>query len=127
MTRIGTVTTSYAKKLFKNYFISAYDDFYYVQGLRIGAFDYIEKPISYNLLFRNFKESVRQMLLNKANDYRRTYPGIALHSYRIFFRFNPQYARRRGISSCTKSYYLDLNLDYRRYVCTVTRIENATD
>ena len=46
------------KTFLKIIFISAYDDFHYVQeALRVGAFDYIEKPISYNLLLKILKKA----------------------------------------------------------------------
>ena len=44
------------KNFLKIIFISAYDDFYYVQALRIGAFDLYRKTHFVELLFRNFKE-----------------------------------------------------------------------
>lgn len=115
------------KTFLKIIFISAYDDFHYVQeALRVGAFDYIEKPISYNLLLKILKKASdvieqEQMIIEELT---RNRPALIQNFFSDLIHSTPEDAAYLLAQNLT---YLDLNLDYECYVCTITRIENATE
>ena len=99
------------KTFLKIIFISAYDDFHYVQeALRVGAFDYIEKPISYNLLLKILKKASdvieqEQMIIEELT---RNRPALIQNFFSDLIHSTPEDAAYLLAQNLT---YLDLNLD----------------
>lgn len=107
--------------------ISAYSDFQYAQeALRLGAFDYIEKPIDYDYL-KEIVENAAKQLDQEARyleSIRRSRPAMVENFFYNLIHSSPDDARHH-----LKDYipYLELPLNSRYYASLVVDIENTDE
>ncbi|MBS6644735.1 MAG: response regulator [Clostridiaceae bacterium] len=105
--------------------VSAYSDFQYVQeALRIGAFDYIEKPIDYDYLTKIIERAVQ--CIEKDDFYLKTIQKSRPALVENFF-YNLTHSFPKDAQAYLKDYipYLEINLDSRFYVSLIVHIENS--
>lgn len=107
--------------------ISAYDDFQYAkEAIRIGAFDYVEKPLDYHYLSSVVAKAISQIeqeekLLAELNSNR-----IALEQ-KFFYdllNYNPDEAKYQLLPDAQ---YLNICMTHSRYLCAIVQIQNATE
>lgn len=107
--------------------ISAYDDFNYAkEAIRIGAFDYVEKPLDYSYLSSVIAKAVHKIdqeekLLAELNENR-----LALEQ-KFFYdliNYNPEEAQYYLLSNAD---YLKICISYHQYLCAIVKIHAAID
>jgi two-component system response regulator YesN len=107
--------------------ISAYDDFNYAkEAIRVGAFDYVEKPLDYSYLSNVIAKAVdkinqEEQLLAELNDYR-----LALEQ-KFFYdliNYNPEEAKYYLLSNAE---YLKICISYHQYLCAIVKIHAAIE
>lgn len=115
------------KPCIKIILISAYDDFSYAkQAIRIGAFDYVEKPLDYSYLSGVIAKAVSQIeqeekLLAELENNR-----IALEQ-KFFYdllNYNPDEAKYHLLSDAE---YLGIDMSHSRYLCAIVQIQTAME
>lgn len=112
------------KPLIKVIFISGYDNFMYAkEAVRLGAFDYVEKPIDYdyltNVIIRAVDsirrdESARALL-------ERSVPAMRANFFHDLLRCNSEESRYFLLDSVA---YLSIPASLSSYVCIVVKIAN---
>jgi two-component system response regulator YesN len=107
--------------------ISAYDDFNYAkEAIRIGAFDYVEKPLDYSYLANVIKRALNKIeqeekLLAELNDNR---SSLKQKFFYDLINYNPEEAQ---YYLSTNAEYLKICKTYCRYLCGIVKIGNAID
>ena len=105
--------------------ISAYDNFEYAkQAIRIGAFDYVEKPIDYQYLGKIIKSAVAQIERERYNLelLKKSRPIMIDNFYKDLIHTGAdesQFALRDYRS------YLNIDSDYSYFNCSVISIKNS--
>lgn len=107
--------------------ISAYDDFEYAkQALRMGAFDYVEKPLDYPYLQQVIEQAVGELgrERRRLEQLRRSVPALTDHFFRLLLHTGREESLHR-----LQSYiqYLNINLDWRYFNCSIVRMENIDE
>ena len=96
--------------------ISAYDEFEYArQAVRLGAFDYIEKPVNYSYLTEILEKVIAEIKMEVKNleILKKSRPAIAEQ----FFRSLIQQGNRESAQILELyAHYLDLKLNCRYYI-----------
>ncbi|GHV10586.1 hypothetical protein FACS189491_00360 [Spirochaetia bacterium] len=108
-------------------FISAFDKFEYAkQALRIGAFDYIEKPIEYDYLSAKIKNAFEEIDRDKniLEMIERSRPAIMANFYHKLLHLKTDDAKYQ-----LEKYpdYLGIKLENNYYACVKIIIENADE
>jgi len=105
--------------------ISAYDDFDYArQAVRLGVFDYVEKPIDYDYLNIVANNAVRQLDHEARNRelLRRSRPALISNFFHDLL--NAPYDESKYYLADSAE-YLDIPIGYTSYLCIVMQIVDA--
>lgn len=105
-------------------FISAYDNFEYAkEAVRIGAFDYVEKPIDYAYLKKVAADALRQLETERRNReiLERSRPVLTADFFSDLLRTSPEESRYYLADSAE---YLEIPLDYAQYLCLHIEVVN---
>lgn len=105
--------------------ISAYDKFEYAKrAIRIGVFDYIEKPLDYTYLAKKVKNAITLINREQANMelIEKSRPVMMEKFFNDLLHY-PAGDAFFHLSSYAE--YLELNLKYRFFAAVVFRLENA--
>lgn len=104
--------------------VSAYDDFEYArEAVRIGAFDYVEKPIDYTYLTQVIHKAVACIdheLYNQAL-LERSRPALVAGFFRDLLHTRPEESRYDLADVVT---YLEIPVDYSCYGCFHIEVSN---
>jgi two-component system response regulator YesN len=108
-------------------FISAFDKFEYAkQALRIGAFDYIEKPIDYAYLTKKIRNALKEIdhEQNVLEIIEKSKPTILANFFYKLIHLKSDEAKFQ-----LEKYpeYLGLKLNFNYYICIKIIIENAEE
>lgn len=113
--------------LIKVILISAYDRFEYARrAIRIGVFDYIEKPVDYSYLSEKIQKACNIIDQEQKNRYliNQSRPLMIDKFFHDLLHYSGKEAEYY-LSSYEK--YLQLKLDYNFYSVVILSIENASD
>jgi two-component system response regulator YesN len=108
-------------------FISAFDKFEYAKrALRIGAFDYIEKPIDYHYLTAKIKNALEEIEheRNILDMIEKSKPTIMVNFFYKLLHLNMEESRYQ-----LEKYpeYLGLKINFDYYICIKIIIENSEE
>ncbi|MCP1101503.1 two-component system response regulator YesN [Aequitasia blattaphilus] len=107
--------------------ISAFDKFEYAkQAIRLGAFDYVEKPLNYEYLEQILKKALNSLANEQKN------LAILKHSKPLmidnfFFELLNSTCEEAKYSLDNYPNYLNLELNYRYFQTIIVRVENAKE
>lgn len=107
--------------------ISAFDKFEYAkQAIRLGAFDYIEKPLDYSYLKKIIRNALSMLNKEQRNleILKQSRPIMIDNFFHKLIQSSSDEAR---YTLSNYADYLQLNLDYHYYQAIVIQIQNATD
>lgn len=107
--------------------ISAFDKFEYArQAVRIGAYDYIEKPIDYNYLTKMISNALHALQQERRNQeiIEHGRPAMIENFFLELVHSSGDEARYH---LSTYPDYLNLNLEFRLFQAAIIRIENAAE
>ena len=105
--------------------ISAYDEFEYARGaLRLGVFDYIEKPLDYDVLAKTISKACQEMEREKRNleILEKSKPALAEQFFRMLLSSEDP---AQGEILAPYSEYLGLDLDCASFMVVQVRLLNA--
>ena len=107
--------------------ISAFDKFEYAkQAIRLGAFDYIEKPLDYSYLKKIIRNALSMLNKEQRNleILKQSRPIMIDNFFHKLIQSSSDEAR---YTLSNYADYLQLNFDYHYYQAIVIQIQNATD
>lgn len=107
--------------------ISAFDKFEYArQAVRIGAYDYIEKPIDYEYLTKIIENALKTLEHERKNleILKRSKPAMIENFFTDLIHSSSDDARYHLASYLD---YLNLNLNYRFFQAAVIQVDNAAE
>lgn len=113
--------------LVKIILISAYDSFDYAKSaIRLGVYDYIEKPIDYEYLNNKIKNALESLNREEKNIeiINQSRPLMVEKFFRELVQY-PGKEAKLHLGHYTK--YLNLNLNYPYFCAVIMEIKNATD
>lgn len=105
--------------------VSAYDKFEYAKrAIRIGVFDYIEKPLDYTYLTEKIKNAIALIDREQNNMelLEKSRPVMVEKFFLDLLRFP---AKEAAFHLSSYAEYLHLNLQYRYFAAVIFRLENA--
>lgn len=107
--------------------ISAYDKFEYAKrAIRIGVYDYIEKPIDYGYLYEKL-QGVCALIDQEQHNMellRTSRPAMIEKFFSDLMHYS---GREASYHLSSHIQYLDLDLDYHYFNVTIFNVENAAD
>lgn len=105
--------------------ISAYDKFEYARrAIRIGVFDYIEKPLDYTYLTEKIKNAIALIDREKHN-MELIEKSRPVMTERFFYDLLHYSTREAAYHLSSYAQYLGLKLQYRYFTAAIFRLENA--
>lgn len=107
--------------------ISAFSKFEYAKrAIRIGVFDYIEKPIDYKYLFVKIKTAFQVIDQDERNKQiiEKSRPAIMANFFNKLITYEGSNAEEHF---CEYVDYLQLNTHFSNYITLIIKIENASD
>jgi response regulator receiver protein len=107
--------------------ISAYEDFQYVQeAIRIGAVDYIEKPINFEYLYCVIKKALSQIEENKLiqKQLEESKPAMKENLFRYLLEHSSTVNQHKYQQFPS---YLSMNIDSNHHICLIIKTLNATE
>lgn len=107
--------------------ISAFDKFEYAkQAIRLGAFDYVEKPLDYTYLSAIIKKALNTLQQERRNlaVLNRSKPAMIENFFSELIQSSSDEAK---YSLNNYPDYLNLKLDYHYFQAAIVRIENADE
>lgn len=105
-------------------FISGYDNFTYArEAVRLGAFDYVEKPIDYDYLERIISKAVNSIREEESNRelLERSIPAMTANFFHDLLHCNSDESRYFLSDSVS---YLSIPSSLSHYICSVIKITN---